>query len=131
MNHCISISALLLFAALPPIGRAAIIEVADVRLTAFASYTTQGQPDKTSSDFTIAPLHSLDRAKVLVHAESVPGIPFPNLPTSQIRPFASSAADANGFFGVGVNGFFFPNALPRMPCRPPGRIRRALRTIPR
>src|SRR5262249_40807148 len=99
-------------AVLPPIGCAAIIDVADVRLTALGSFTTQGQPDKTRSDLKFAPLHSLDRADVLVVADSVPGIPFPNLPTGQTRPFASSVADANGFFGVGISGFFFLNALP-------------------
>jgi hypothetical protein len=39
-------------------------------------------------------------------------MPFPNVPTSQTRPFASSSSNADGDFGVGVNGFFFQNSLP-------------------
>ena len=39
-------------------------------------------------------------------------MPFPNIPMSQTRPFASPSSIANGEFGVGVNGFFLQNSLP-------------------
>jgi hypothetical protein len=108
MNHRISSVALLLFMALSPIeGRTAAIDVSDVDLFAFASFKTQ-----TDSSSNIAPLGSPTRAEALVRVEGTRDIPFPNVPTSQTKPFASSAADANGFFGVGVNGFFFGGSLP-------------------
>ena len=108
MNHRISSVALLVFTALSPIeGRTAAIDVSDVTLFAFASFKTQ-----TDSSSSIAPLGSPIRAEALVRVEGTHDISFPNVPTSQTKPFASSAADANGFFGVGVNGFFFGGSLP-------------------
>lgn len=113
MNHRISSVAFLLVTALAPMeSRADIIDVSDVDIFAFGSFKTQAQPDKVASDGKIVPRGSLTRAEVLVLADNVNGMPFPNVPTSQTEPFASSAADGNGFFGVGVNGFFFQNSLP-------------------
>ena len=60
----------------------------------------------------VAPLGDPTRAEVLLLAGGGLAIPFPNQPTSQTQAFASSAADATGFFGVGVSGFFFRNSLP-------------------
>ena len=113
MKHRISTAAFLLFAALPPIeGRANIIGVTEIDLFVSASFSSQLQPLTTAFDRKALPFGDLTRAEVLVHANGMQGIPFPNVPTSQTRPFASSAADASGFFGVGVSGFFFPNSLP-------------------
>lgn len=113
MKHRISTAAFLLFAALPPIeGRANIIGVTETDLFVSASFSSQLQPLTTAFDRKTLPFGDLTRAEVLVHANGMQGIPFPNLPTSQTLPFASSAADASGFFGVGVSGFFFPNSLP-------------------
>ncbi len=110
MNNRMSSAFLLLIIALAPISASAdIIDVSDAEITAFASYRTQLLPEKTDFDSKSIPLGSLTRAEALVLAE---GIPFPNIPTSQTQAFASSASDANGFFGVGVNGFFFSNSLP-------------------
>lgn len=110
MNTRMSSAVLLLTVALAPVTASAdIIDVSDVKITAFASFSTQLQPEKTAFDVKNAARGSLTRAEVLVPAD---GIPFPNLPTSQSGAFASSAGDANGSFGVGVNGFFFRNSLP-------------------
>ena len=104
---------LVMFAALTPIeGRADIIDLSDVEITAFGSFSTQRQPTMTASDIKVAPLGDPTRAEVLLLAEGGLAIPFPNKPTSQTQAFASSAADATGFFGVGVSGFFFRNSLP-------------------
>jgi hypothetical protein len=113
MNHRIVSAAWLLLAALPPSEvKADIIDLSEVNLFAFASFKTQGQPDQTDSAINIVPHGSVSGVEAFVCEQSNPGILFPNVPTSQTRPFASSAADGNGFFGVGVNGFFFPNSLP-------------------
>ena len=113
MKHRISTATFLLFAALPPIeGRANIIGVTEIDLFVSASFSSQLQPLTTAFDRKTLPFGDLTRAEVLVHANGMQGIPFPNVPTSQTLPFASSAADASGFFGVGVSGFFFPNSLP-------------------
>ncbi len=113
MNNHIRFAVLLLFAALAPASASAqLIDVSDVEIVAFGSFKTQNQAEQTDSDIQSAPFGSLTRAEVLVLAEGVQAMPFPNIPTSQTRPFASSVADANGFFGVGVNGFFFQNSLP-------------------
>ncbi|MEJ7710951.1 MAG: hypothetical protein WKF84_14075 [Pyrinomonadaceae bacterium] len=100
---------LLIIALAPASASADIIDVSDVEITAFASFRTQLQPDKSAFDSKIATPGSLTRAEALILAD---GIPFPNVPTSQTQAFASSASDANDFFGVGVNGFFFRNSLP-------------------
>jgi hypothetical protein len=113
MNDRIASAAFLLVAIFAPREvRADLIDVSDVDIFAFGSFKTQLQPDKVASDGKIVPRGSLTRAEVLVLADNVFGVPFPNVPTSQTEPFASSAADGNGFFGVGVNGFFFQNSLP-------------------
>jgi hypothetical protein len=112
MNDHIRRAVLLLLAAWAPASAsAAIVDESDVDLTAFASYSAQASP--TRSDFAAqsAPFDGSDliEVEVLVHGD---GIPFPNLPTTQTQAFASSAGDNFGAFGVGVNGFFFPNSLP-------------------
>jgi hypothetical protein len=92
---------------------AAVIDIPNVQLTAFGSFSTQFQPVKTDFDPQSAPLGSLTPAsEVLIIADNVTGMPFPNVPTSQTRPFASSIANADGHFGIGVNGFFLQNSLP-------------------
>ncbi len=112
MNNRMSSAFLLLIIALTPVSAAAdIIDVSDVEITAFASYRTQLLPEKTDFDSKIAPPGSLTKAEALVLAGGLTQ-PFPNLPTTQTQAFASSASDANDFFGVGVNGFFFRNSLP-------------------
>jgi hypothetical protein len=113
MTKRISSAALLLFAALAPMeGRPALIDVSEVELTALGSFRTQGQPEKTAFDSKSAPLANANKVEVLVLAEGVLAVPFPNIPTSQTVPFASSAGENDGHFGVGVNGFFFRNSLP-------------------
>ncbi len=113
MNNHIRSTVLLLIAALAPVSvSAALIDVSDVQLTAFASFTTQLLPQVTDSDTKIGPRFSNTQAEALVLAGNF-NMPFPNIPTSQTKAFASSAGDANGVFGVGVNGFFFQNSLPR------------------
>jgi hypothetical protein len=98
MSKRILSTAVLMFAALTPIeGRADIIDVSDVEVTAFGSFSTQLQPTKTASDNKVAPLGDSTRAEVLVLAGGGLAIPFPNKPTSQTQAFASSAADATGF----------------------------------
>ena len=103
-------AALMLIAALATWPAAAAnVAISDATLTTRASATAQGEPNRNDFDAKTAPVSSLLEAEALVHAN---GIPFPNLPNSQGQAFASSAVDAAGHFGVGVNGFFFPNALP-------------------
>ena len=110
MNHRILSAAWLLIAALAPASvSAGPLELSDVTITSVASYTTQGQPTRKASDTKTAPVGTLTRAEVLVLAD---GIPVPNVPTSETQAFASSAADFNGVFAVGVNGFFSESALP-------------------
>ena len=105
--------ALLLIAALAPLPVSAQsflgIDFSDIKLSAFASVSTQLQPIKTDTDTRSAPKGSVNIVDALVVAR---GIPFPNLPSSVGSAFASSAGDNNGLFGVGVNGFFFTNSLP-------------------
>src|SRR5687767_1267682 len=113
MTHDMRFAAVLLVAALAPAPASAdLIDFSDVEITAFGGFSTQSQPATTASDIKSAPFGSLTNVQVLILAEGVLGVPFPNIPTSQAVPFASSAAVANGLFGVGVNGFFFRNSLP-------------------
>ena len=101
MNHRISSAAWLLIAALAPVSLSADrIDVSDFKLFTFASFTTQRQPDSQVSDTKFGPSGSSTQAEVLLLAD---GIPFPNVPTGQTQAFASSAANANGEVGVGVN----------------------------
>jgi hypothetical protein len=111
MNQRISYAVLLLGAALAPPSVSADLIETEVFLDAFGSFAgrLQGPGD---TDTKLAPFGSLTRAEVLVLNDRVQGVPFPNLPTTQTRPFASAVATANGFFGVGVSGFFFQNSLP-------------------
>ncbi len=111
MNNRMSSAVLLLIVALVPVSASAdIIEVSDVEITAFASFSSQRQPETTDFDAKTATPGSLTRVEAFVPA--LGGIPFPNAPITQTLAFASSAADANDFFGVGVSGFFFPSSLP-------------------
>lgn len=114
MNKRISSAVLLFIAALAPASApAATIDISPVELTAFGAFSTQLQPAKIAEDRQSAPLGSLTpAAEVLVLAEGLLAMPFPNVPTTQTRPFASSSSNANGNFGIGVNGFFFQNSLP-------------------
>ena len=110
MNHRILSAAWLLIAALAPASVSAEpFELSDMTITSLAIYTTQGQPTRKASETKTAPVGSLTQAEVLVLAD---GIPVPNVPTSQTRAFASSAGDVNGFFAVGVNGFFAESSFP-------------------
>lgn len=110
MNHRIRrIAVLLLAAALAPQSASAgLISESEVALTAFTSFDTQGVPAVTDFDDTIDGLGSV---LALTRATNQT-MPFPNIPTSQTTAFASSAGTTVGVFGVGVNGFFFQNALP-------------------
>ncbi len=108
MNNRMSSAFLLLIVALAPVSVSAdIIEVSDVQMTAFASFTTQRQPEKTDFDAKTFPPGTPNGVEAFVSAGA---IPFPN--SGQTQAFASSAASADNFYGVGVNGFFFPSALP-------------------
>ena len=108
MNHPICHAGLLFIATLAPAWvSAALVDFSVVEITAFASFDTQGQPQRTDFDGKVAP-PGPTKVEALVRA----GIPFPNLPNSVGSAFASSAGDANGIFGVGVNGFFLRNSLP-------------------
>jgi hypothetical protein len=112
MMNRISQAGLLLIAGLTPVSvsvAAALIEVSDLEITALASYKTQRQPERSVFDVKLVPRGSETKAEALVLAD---GIPFPNLPNSPGRAFASAAGDGRGNFGVGVNGFFFTNSLP-------------------
>jgi hypothetical protein len=111
MNRYISSAALLLlFVALAPMeGRSAAVDVSDVTIDAFTRVTSQQSPEQTDFDVKTVPRFSLVEAHALNRAS---GIPFPNVPNRVGQAFASSAVDASGVFGVGVNGFFFPNSLP-------------------
>jgi MYXO-CTERM domain-containing protein len=108
-TRILSTAALLCAVWPPPESRADIIDISDVRLTAFAEFTAQGQLPRTAFDAKDVPPSSSDKVEVLVLAA---GIPFPNIPTDQTTAFASSAASADNFYGVGVNGFFFQDAGP-------------------
>jgi hypothetical protein len=113
MKTCILSTATLLFVALAPAAALAdVLGLSDVTMTALASFTTQTQPDRIAAENDSGVFGSAANVNVLVLAEGVNAIPFPNLPTSQTRAFASSATVANGLFGVGVSGFFFASALP-------------------
>lgn len=108
MNHRICHAGLLCLAALVPTGvSAALIDFSDVEITAFASFDTQGEAKKTGFDSKVVP-NGPTKVEALVPG----GFPFPNLPNDVGSGFASSASDADGFFGVGVNGFFLRNSLP-------------------
>jgi len=113
MFHQIHYAALLLVAAALPAPVSAQdflgIDFSDVKLTAFASASTQLQPTVTDSVTRSAPQGVANSVDALVHAR---GVPFPNLPNRVGSSFASAAGDGNGLFGVGVNGFFFTNSLP-------------------
>jgi len=85
------------------------IDFSDLKLNAFASVSTQLDPTRTASDTKSAPKSVANNVEVLLRAN---GIPFPNLPNSVGSAFASAAGNNDGSFGVGVNGFFFPNSLP-------------------
>ncbi|HVG37839.1 MAG TPA: PEP-CTERM sorting domain-containing protein [Pyrinomonadaceae bacterium] len=108
MNRRISFVVLLLTIVSAPISASADgIQVSDVQMTAFASFTTQRQPEKTDFDAVTAPPSSVIKVEAFV---PVGATPFPNI--GQTQAFASSAASADNFYGVGVNGFFLPSALP-------------------
>jgi hypothetical protein len=110
MNNYSRSAVLLLIAVLAPASvSAALIDVSDVEITAFASYKTQLQPEKKVTVVKVVPRFDPTEAEALVLAD---GIPFPNLPNSQGQAFASAAGDGKGNFGVGVDGFFFRNSLP-------------------
>jgi hypothetical protein len=85
------------------------IEFSTIELTALASVATQLEPIKVATDSGAAPKGTPESVAALGRAR---GIPFPNLPNSVGSAFASSAANNDGVFGVGVNGFFFTNSLP-------------------
>ena len=110
MTNSISPAALLLIASFAPVSvLAAEIEFSDVSLTARATFSSQQVPEKSDSDFKVAPPEQLLQA---TQALVIDGLPFPNVPNSQNAGFASSAAVVGGLFGVGVNGFHFLNSLP-------------------
>jgi hypothetical protein len=112
MNDHIRSIVLLLIAALAPVSVSAdLIDISEVKLTAFASFTTQLLPQVTDSDIQIVPFSDPTQAEALVLAGNF-NVPFPNIPTSQTKAFASATADGRRNFGVGVNGFFFQNSLP-------------------
>lgn len=97
---------LLLIVVLAPISASANgIDFSDVQMTAFAGFTTQRQPEKTDFDAKTLPPGSTTTVEAFVSA----GLPFFNDGTTG---FASSAASADNFYGVGVSAFFFPSALP-------------------
>jgi hypothetical protein len=110
MTNKISLAALLLIASFAPVSvSAAPVDLSDVSLTARATFSSQQVPEKSDSDVKVAPPHQLLQA---AQALVIDGLPFPNQPNSQNAGFASSAATVGGLFGVGVNGFHFPNSLP-------------------
>lgn len=113
MTHQKFLAGLLLIASLAPLPVSAQsflgIDFSDIKLSAFASVSTQLEPIQTDSDTNSAPKSSFSSVVALVPAR---GIPFPNLPNSVGSAFASSAGTNTGLFGVGVNGFFFTNSLP-------------------
>ena len=112
MNERVSLTAVLLLLTLAPIeSRADLIDISDIEVTAFASFNTQRQPERSAFDVKSGPASSLIRAEVLVLA-GVPSTPFPNLPTGQTQAFGSSAGDTDGNYAVGASGFFFRNSLP-------------------
>ncbi|HVF88018.1 MAG TPA: PEP-CTERM sorting domain-containing protein [Pyrinomonadaceae bacterium] len=112
MNNLMSSAILLLIIALAHVSASADgVIVSDVQMTAFASFTTQHQPEKTDFDAKTFPPGTPNGVEAFVSAGGLTQ-PFPNLPTTQTQAFASSAASADNFYGVGVNGFFFPSALP-------------------
>jgi len=104
-----SLLVLFIAALVPACASAALIDVSDFEITAFASYKTQLQPERSVFDAKSVPPGSETEAQALVLAD---GIPFPNLPNSPGQAFASATGDGRGNVGVGVNGFFFTNALP-------------------
>ena len=111
MNNAIRSVILLLIATLAPVSvLAGVVELSDVTVTAFASFSSQRVPvTKNDSDSTTAPKDQIGfNAQALV----LEGIPFPNVPNSQNSGFASSAGTIGGFFGVGVNGLHLQNSLP-------------------
>jgi PEP-CTERM motif len=110
MTDRISQAALLLIASFAPVFVwADTIELSDVRITARATFSSQQVPEKSVFDVKVVPPDQLlQAAQSLV----IDGLPFPNQPNSQNAGFASSAAAVGGLFGVGVNGFHFPNSLP-------------------
>jgi hypothetical protein len=112
MNKPNRSAVLLLIAAVTPVSMSAdLIDISDMEMTAFASFNKQGSPEQSAFDSNSGPFGSLARAEVLVLAQTR-STPFPNVPTSQTQAFGSSATNANGFYAVGVSGFFFQNSLP-------------------
>jgi hypothetical protein len=106
----ISFTTLFMLAALTPSEvRADILTQSDVRLAAFAEFSSQRVPQITDSASNSAPPSQVfTNAQALVKS----GLPFPNVPNSQNSGFASSTTTVGGVFGVGVNGFFLQNSLP-------------------
>lgn len=114
MNNHIRYASLLFIAALVPVPVSAELIFSDEDYTAFTNATTQLLPAVTDFDSDTVPKGS--PASVLALAPSpAKGEPFPNLPTSQTRAFASAAQLSSGdsvLNGVGVSGFFLMNSLP-------------------
>jgi hypothetical protein len=119
MNTRILTAVLLLVAVLTPASESAPL-ISNVELAAFGRFSTQLQPVKADADLKSGPPGRQTAAEVLVIADGVTAMPFPNVPTSQTRPFASSSANGAGEFGIGVNGFFFQNSLPPHQLRASG-----------
>ena len=108
--HRVRVVSPLLIALLAPVStQAALIDISDVTITAFTSFSSQRVPKKTEFAERTAPP---DQSFLTVNALIKEGLPFPNVPNSQNSGFASSAASIGGLFGVGVNGFHFENSLP-------------------
>ena len=110
MNHRIRSAALLLIIAWAPVSVSADIIESDAELTASTSFRSQRVPLVTDFDDEI---DGLGTVQALTRVEGTFAMPFPNIPTSQTQAFASSTNTMVGVFGVGVNGFFFQNSLPR------------------
>lgn len=96
-----------ILAALLPFSLSAdLIDISDLRLRTDAQFQSQLVPFPGTSviDRQTGRAGSSVKSEVLLPVAEA--LPVPGIPTSQRSGFVSSAADANGVFGVGVNTFF-------------------------
>lgn len=93
-------------AALLPLSLSAdFIDLSDLRLVTSASFVSQLAPQGAPvTDRKNGPPGSTVKAEVLLSV--LEAAPVQGIPTNQQTGFVSSAADAQGAFGVGVNTFF-------------------------
>ena len=110
MTNPLHPAALLLAAALAPTCVSAqSVETSEVGLTSLATYDRRSEPRVSDADNKNAPSGTPISVEALAFGA---GQPFPGVPSTQTRAFASSALDSSGNFGVGVSGFFLPSNLP-------------------